>query len=151
MTDKEWQKWVKILEALLEEKDREIAFLKARIAELEKRLGLDSTNSSKPPSSDWLKKKNFTQSLRLKGKKPSGGQKGYKGSTLEQVAHPDKVIVHSLTSCPECNTNLEAVTAESTSKRQVFDIPPIRVELVRCMTRLSQSAAFNSQFPLLSS
>jgi transposase len=35
----------------------ENASLKARIAELERRLGLDSSNSGKPPSSDGLKKR----------------------------------------------------------------------------------------------
>jgi transposase len=34
----------------------ENAALKARIAELERRLGLNSSNSGKPPSSDGLKK-----------------------------------------------------------------------------------------------
>lgn len=34
----------------------ENASLKVRLAELERRLGLDSSNSGKPPSSDGLKK-----------------------------------------------------------------------------------------------
>ena len=52
----------------------EIARLEARIAELEKRLGKNSSNSSKPPSSDGLKR---TKSQRPKnsGRKP-GGQPG---------------------------------------------------------------------------
>ena len=33
-----------------------IATLEARVAELERRLGMDSSNSSKPPSSDGLRK-----------------------------------------------------------------------------------------------
>jgi transposase len=33
-----------------------IAVLEARVAELERRLGKDSSNSSKPPSSDGLRK-----------------------------------------------------------------------------------------------
>lgn len=37
---------------LLQEQNKQIAVLKARVAELERRLGLDSSNSSKPPSSD---------------------------------------------------------------------------------------------------
>jgi transposase len=36
--------------------------LVARIAELERRLGLDSSNSGKPPSSDGLKKSNRSHS-----------------------------------------------------------------------------------------
>jgi transposase len=77
-----------------EEKDQKIERLKQenqalreRIAELERRLGLDSTTSSKPPASDGLKKSNQirTKSLREKGKRASGGQKGHSGQTLEQV------------------------------------------------------------------
>lgn len=51
--------------------------LEARIADLEKRLGLNSQNSSKPPSSDGLKKPVRTKSLREKSNKRSGGQIGH--------------------------------------------------------------------------
>jgi hypothetical protein len=57
-------------------KDQLIALLlaqEARIAELERRLGLNSSNSGKPPSSDGLKKPPRTSSLRQpSGKKPGG-------------------------------------------------------------------------------
>jgi transposase len=42
--------------ALIKAQAAEIAALKARIAELERRLGLNSSNSGKPPSSDGLEK-----------------------------------------------------------------------------------------------
>ena len=54
----------------------------ARIAELERRLGLDSSNSSKPPGSDGFKKKP-RPNLREKTGKKSGGQDGHKGSNLQ--------------------------------------------------------------------
>ena len=69
----------------------ENASLKARIAELERRLGLDSSNSGKPPSSDGLKKPARVNSLRERSGKKPGGQKGHKGETLRQVADPDEV------------------------------------------------------------
>lgn len=47
----------------------------ARIAELERRLGLNSTNSGKPPSSDGLKKPVRVSSLRETSGKKTGGQK----------------------------------------------------------------------------
>ena len=119
------EKQVTGLQALLAERDREIAFLKARVSELERRLGLNSSNSSKPPSSDGLRKKPAPRSLRCKGKNPSGGQKGHKGSTLNQVDHPDEIVLHQLNVCPDCNCNLEASPSEDTIKRQVFDIPPM--------------------------
>jgi transposase len=51
------------------------------------RLGLNSSNSSKPPSSDPNRKK---KSRKKTGKKP-GGQKGHKGSRLEKVDNPDVI------------------------------------------------------------
>jgi uncharacterized coiled-coil protein SlyX len=42
------------LRAANAEQARLIAMLQARVAELERRLGKDSSNSSKPPSSDGL-------------------------------------------------------------------------------------------------
>ena len=79
--------------ALIQAQAAEIAALKARIAELERRLGLNSSNSSKPPSSDGLKKPARVSSLRESSGKKAGGQPGHKGETLRQVANPDKIIV----------------------------------------------------------
>ena len=74
--------------ALVQAQAAQIAVLVARVAELERRLGLNSSNSGKPPSSDGLKKPPRLRSLRERfGRKP-GGQKGHKGETLRQVASP---------------------------------------------------------------
>src|ERR1700693_2985971 len=59
--------------------------LQSKIAELERRRGLDSSNSGKPPSSDGLKKPARTRSLRERSGNKPGGQKGHKGETLGQV------------------------------------------------------------------
>ncbi len=64
---------------------RENAALLVCVAELERRLGLNSSTSSKPPSSDELAKKPpRTRSLRGRSNKPAGGQKGYPGKTLRK-------------------------------------------------------------------
>jgi len=77
-----------LVEALLAEN----AAMMARIGELERCLGLNSSNSSKPPSSDGLKKRPArVRSLRERSKRRSGGQKGHKGETLRQSANPDKI------------------------------------------------------------
>lgn len=78
----------------IERLEQENQELRQKIAELERRLGLDSQTSSKPPSSDGLKKsdKIRTKSLREKGKRPSGGQFGHVGQTLEQVLKPDHIV-----------------------------------------------------------
>ena len=58
---------------------------------LSARLGLNSSNSSKPPSSDLnrIRRKRMTKG---KKKKP-GGQKGHKGNRLEPVANPTIIEV----------------------------------------------------------
>lgn len=115
--------------AIIERQAQEIEYLKARVAELEKRLAKNSSNSSKPPSSDGLKKEPRTGSLREKGKKASGGQRGHKGETLKQVAHPDKFVLHGLNSCPHCNKSLSDEPVSGIVKRQVYDIPPPKIEV----------------------
>ncbi len=71
--------------------DARIADQDARIAELERQLGANSRNSSKPPSTDGLAKP-APKSLRKKSGRKSGGQPGRRGRTLEQVSEPDEVI-----------------------------------------------------------
>ena len=104
--------------------------LQSRIAELERRLGLDSSNSGKPPSSDGLKKPARTRSLREPSGKPRGGQKGHPGETLRQVMTPDVVIHHYPESCAGCGAALTAMMATCHTARQVFDLPPSHVRLI---------------------
>lgn len=99
----------------------------ARIQALEDQLAKNSGNSSKPPSSDGLKKK--PGSLREKGKRQSGGQKGHQGKTLEMVLHPDHVVHHELATCPHCQTDVSQVAVQRVEKRQVFDIPEVQIEV----------------------
>jgi len=101
----------------------ENASLKAWIAELERRLGLNSSNSGKPPSSDGLKKPARLQSLREHSGKKPGGQKGHKGETLRQVADPNEVVDHYPSACSRCGAGLDPETSVGHSARQVFDLP----------------------------
>jgi transposase len=101
-----------------------------RIKELERRLGLNSGNSGKPPSSDGYRKKPNPQNLREKTGKKSGGQEGNEGKNLRQVEHPDKIIDHCPSACRGCGGALGLEDATEHRKRQVFDIPkpqPIEV------------------------
>src|SRR4249919_1101143 len=97
--------------------------LKARIAELERQLGLNSSNSGKPPSSDGLKKPARVTSLRERSAKKPGGQRGHKGETLRQVADPDDVVDHYPSACSGCGAGLDPDTSIGHSARQVFDLP----------------------------
>src|ERR1700684_2716541 len=98
------------------------AALKERIAELERRLGLTSSNSGKPPSSDGLKKPPRaarTKSLRGPSDRPSGGQKGHKGETLEQVAAPDHTVDHVPPFCAACRAAVTLAMSTGHSARQL--------------------------------
>jgi transposase len=99
----------------------QVARLTARVAELEARLGMNSANSSKPPSSDGYSKPN-PKSLREKSGRKPGGQKGHVGTNLRQVSEPDVVAVHS-PQCCECGYCLDGVVADHVERRQVFELP----------------------------
>src|SRR5438105_353964 len=100
-----------------------VAALRAQIAELERRLGLNSSNSGKPPSSDGLKKPARMSSLRERSGKKPGGQKGHKGETLRQVTEPNEVVNHYPPACSMCGVGLDPETSVGHSTRQVFDLP----------------------------
>lgn len=109
--------------ALIAAQAEEIAFLKARIGELERRLGLNSSNSSKPPSSDGLKKPARTASLRGPSDRKSGGQPGHKGETLRRTANPNIITDHYPRGCAKCGALLRQDMSQGHTARQVFDLP----------------------------
>ena len=112
-----------------EEKDALIVALLERIEELERRLGLNSANSGKPPSSDGFKKPARITNQREKTGRKSGGQAGHEGTTLRQVATPDKVIDHCPPVCMGCGGALSVEQAIGHQKRQVFDLPRPEVQV----------------------
>jgi transposase len=107
----------------------QVTALLARVQELEGRLAKDSHNSSKPPSSDGLKRK--TKSLRAKSGKKPGGQLGHRGETLRLVATPDEVVAHRPTHCPQCQTPLAEAEVVLRQRRQVQELPPVVRLVVR--------------------
>ena len=128
-------------EAKIAALEKENQALRERIAELERYLGIDSQTSSKPPSSDGLKKKNVhrTRSLREKSKRKTREQKGHKGKTLEQVVEPDKIIKHSVPNCcSECGCDVSQEKVISVLKRQVFDIPKPKLEVTEHQVEVKQ-------------
>ena len=97
--------------------------LQFKVDELTARLNKDSHNSSKPPSSDGLRKPRASASLRKRtGRKP-GGQKGHPGSTLEYRDDPDAFKEYRPECCDGCNHDLSGVESV-VETRQEFDVPP---------------------------
>ena len=112
------------LEAVIAAQQAVIAELRSRIADLERRLGLNSGHRSKPPSSDGLKKHpSRVSSLRDRSGKKPGGQQGHPGKTLCRIETPDAAIDHFPPACAGCGAALEAATATDHTARQVFDLP----------------------------
>lgn len=99
-----------------------------RVQKLEDQVAKHSRNSSKPPISDGLSKPKTRSLRRSEGRKP-GGQEGHPGHTLEMKANPDHVEVHELNQCPHCDRELSAVPISDSVRRQVYDVPPVQIEV----------------------
>jgi transposase len=97
--------------------------LESRVTELEGQIRKNSRNSSKPPSGDGFGKK--TKSLRSKSERKTGGQPEHPGSTLEWSNEVDIVIEHKVQQCQDCGSSLEEYPSQNVVARQVYDIPPI--------------------------
>ena len=120
------QSYIRYLEALAEQQQNQIDKLKCKVLELEERLSKNSSNSSKPPSSDGMRK---PKSQRKQSGKSSGGQKGHFGKGLSQIDNPDSVFIHTPETCNKCGSNLNVVTGACTERRQVFEIPEPRIHV----------------------
>jgi len=102
--------------------------LTERVRKLEDQVSKQSQNSSKPPSSDGLAKPK-TRSLRRSEGRQAGGQPGHEGHTLKMVDNPEQLEIHLVAACPHCTADLAGVSAHEYVRRQVFDVPPVQLEV----------------------
>ncbi len=121
--------------------------LESRLTKLENRIDKNSANSSKPPSSDGLKK--GAAQPRQPGAKTNGGQKGHQGTTRIMVDNPD--VIEHLFPQPhcECGAELNLETAFLKERRQQIEIPEPKIitteyrqMAVRCVCGLEHQGRF---------
>ena len=112
------------LEKQLQERDQLIEELQASIQKLEGMLAKNSSNSSKPPSSDGFKRRNYSK--RKPSTRHTGGQPGHEGQTLLRSEVPDEILIHRPEVCQDCHAALQNIPGEISETRQVMDIPPTR-------------------------
>ena len=121
------------LRAVIEARDTEIAALRtshqgqldalraqaevlsAEVAELRARLGQNSRDSSRPPSSEGLAKP-APKSLRKKTGRRPGRPKGQPGATLESADHPDAVVWHEPGQCSGCGKGLSGAAVAGSAR-----------------------------------
>lgn len=116
---------IAFLESTILKLEAENAALKAENAELKVRLNSNSQNSSKPPSSDGLRKK---PAFPIGKNGTRGGQQNHKGSTLEMVEKSDHVVICKPRRCI-CGQDLSDQPISVIGRRQVFDLPEPRLEI----------------------
>ncbi|USE36146.1 IS66 family transposase [Endozoicomonas sp. SCSIO W0465] len=123
-----------------------VACLEERCRELEEKVGKNSQNSSKPPSSDGYQKpcknsnspdhsddlsadkgtdpsdeKPNPKSLRQSSGNKAGGKKGHQGTCLKQVDIPDYIEYLPVKECNKCQASLLDSEPVKYIERQVFE------------------------------
>jgi len=114
-----------------------VEHLKAQVEELERKVALltrDSSNSSKPPSSDGPSAKPKARPPMKSKKRKSGGQPGHKGSNRDLIPteEVDCVIPVFPEACDHCGAALSSDPDQPSGKywrHQVIDIPEPRPEI----------------------
>jgi len=112
----------------LEAKEAEIESLKTEVAALRERLGQNSTNSSRPPSSDPPQASR--PSRRESSGKKQGAQVGHRGAgrSLKPVEEVDHVVDLRPLRCRKCGHRLQGDDPQP-ARHQVTEIPPVQAEV----------------------
>jgi transposase len=122
------QEQITLLEREPSLQQKQLTQLSEQVKALQVRLAKNSHNSPLPPSSDRFSLQ--PKSLRKKSGKKPGGQQRHRGQSLVFSACSDEVLVHAVERCEHCQADLTSVPTSEGERRQVVDVPPIRL-LVR--------------------
>jgi len=123
------------LEAQLTEALARIAALEEENRKLRTRLDRDSSNSSKPPSSDppWAKAGERRKKTRKRTGRKAGGQPGHKGQTrqMRPADEADEVHHRHPDECDGCGLGLgEADETGAPLAHQQYELPPLALSLI---------------------
>jgi transposase len=119
---------------------QQIADAEKQIADLERQLALrkqNSTNSSKPPSSDGLAGEPRARGRRKKSRRKAGGQPGHRGAhrPLAPIERVDRIQSVLPEQCQHCGhalaTQIEEVqTVGAVQRHQVTELPPVQARII---------------------
>lgn len=121
------------LRSLVERLTARLDAVEAENAELRRRLGTNSANSSTSPSKDSIAakaKRRADRSSRVRSKdRNPGGQPGRKGSGLMPTPDPDRTErVEPPGACRDCRTELSGATELADGWAQVWDVAPAELQ-----------------------
>ena len=124
-----------------------IASLQQTIQDLQDKLGNNSRNSSRPPSSDGYSKPDPKSSRKPSGKK-RGAQKGHPGTSLYSMTKDlpvDRVVQHCPGSCMQCSHFSECIQkAVVQETRRVLDIE-VRRDVIDHQTMLMPACPYSTE------
>ena len=126
--------YIEQLERIIVEHAALISKLEKRIDELESRLNQNSSNSSKPPSSDppYRKQSKNAAGKADKKKRKKGGQKGHKGHR-RQLLEPTQTLDLKPEACSCGNLQLSADGMEPFYTHQILEFPEIQMDVTHCV------------------
>lgn len=122
---------------LIEQLQKENAELKARVEKLERLLGMNSRNSSRPPSSD---PPSVPMKSAAKRRKKRGAKKGHEPH-LKEMLPPDKVKQRRVIEpevCPDCDGEHFVDSGQEPLRDQFIDVPPIEIDVTEYVRPVRQ-------------
>jgi transposase len=128
------------LRALVLAQAKTIEALTQRVAELERQLAADSSNSSRPPSSDapWSKQPAKKRSSRTRSGRKPGKQPGSTSSSRSLIDDPDERLEIHPARCRSCAASLRRASEQGRQRRQVVDVTPAPPPTVTEYQRISK-------------
>jgi transposase len=133
------QREIEHLRDQLAEREKQIADAEKQISDLERQLAgrkRNSTNSSKPPSSDGLAGEQRPRGRKRKSKRKPGAQPGHPGHHRRLVPTTEVSATEVLLpkQCRHCGESLPQKPARATTegeprRHQVTEVPPVRAHI----------------------